>query len=164
MGPLIRSVLHNHCWVWQWKNFEKSVNICRSYGQESSVLFFFDSRGINVLILMLWNLTPSQFDCTRLSFVLPALTDSDKKAITAWYTDNILVGMFCSNMAAETANMPLYRCAMRGCFSLSLSSFSVHYGLVYDLILYGVIVFLVKFIFVVFLLRLSVIYFVNKDY
>ena len=30
------------------KEFRKSVNICRSYGQESSVLFFCDSRSIKV--------------------------------------------------------------------------------------------------------------------
>ena len=37
------------------------------------------------LIPMLWNVTASQFDSIRLSFVLPALTDYDKKAITALY-------------------------------------------------------------------------------
>ena len=34
------TLLQIYHWVCQWKNFEKSVNIWRSYGQEFSVFFF----------------------------------------------------------------------------------------------------------------------------
>jgi len=53
-----------------------SIDPLQSFGVQSRVL-----KNINVLILKLRDLTPSQFDSIDLNSVLPALSHSHEKAI-----------------------------------------------------------------------------------
>ena len=50
-GYLIIVSLHIYCRVWKVKEFRKSVDICRSYGQDSSVMLF-DSRGRSQVLII----------------------------------------------------------------------------------------------------------------